>query len=346
MAYEDYNDAFGLLDESAEEIAARHRRKAGLQADTMAGFDSMIGNVLRGGPAPTEMPRGEPVAPAGTMFSDPQAANKLRAYTASKYGGAGRYGGAAGYMNDLESAFDARMRAFETMRQRPDLDPVALFEEMVARPTAETQATMAGPLKELEAITGQEQKRRESEMIAQALGLPEGAALSPEGLKTYTGVRGEQRAEREDVRAGQREKRLQAGQEFYQGQQRGKEPPIRAQEARAEQLLAAEGYNVERVGGNYYVMKGRSEVPNSDQLWNDAMQRARQQMTGGAGAQQAHPAVEAAKRAAQMNPNDPRVIQMQRSIAALKATSPEMFYPDGRPKPEAVIEAAKQNFGR
>ena len=45
MAFEDYNNALGLLDESAEEIAARHRRKVGLQADTMAGFDSMIGNV-------------------------------------------------------------------------------------------------------------------------------------------------------------------------------------------------------------------------------------------------------------------------------------------------------------
>ena len=305
---------------------------------------------------PVENVRTAPVGPSGTYsIEEGRTPEGLRADLAAESLRArgGRYGGAAGFMNDLEAASASRMRTADRIAQ---LDPrqqdtLALFDKFVGQPAAEEGAFMAEPLKALDAITEKEQNRRAMEALGAAYGLPPGTPVTEESLKTYKGIRGEQRAEAESTRAGQRERRLQTGAENTQQWRMGQPPSPRLIEMRAEQILADEGYAAERISGNWQVSKklGGNPVANSEQLWADAMRRSQQQLMSERGQSASavkHPSVVMGETIAKQNPNDPRVLNMPRSIAALKTSHPEMFFPDGKPMPAAVEEAAKQNFGR
>ena len=262
-----------------------------------------------------------------------------------------RYGGAAEDLNTLDEVFNQRLAAFERARPNMQVDPMALFEQMVAKPSAETQATMAKPFAELSALADKTRQNREMEAIGQLFGMPAGTPTSKEGLERIKGIRGEQRAQGEFQLSQDREKRLRVNAENTQNWRMGQPPSPRIIEMRAEQILADEGYDTVRVGTNWQVMKKNTNRPtqDSEQLWAGATRRAQQQLMAERGQSASavkHPAVVMGETVAKQNPNDPRVLNMPKSIAALKTSHPEMFFPDGKPMPAAVEEAAKQNFGR
>lgn len=291
-------------------------------------------------PISTDRPEGMTYAPGRAG----QATESLRAR-------GGRYGGAAGFLNDLESAAASRSRTADALskldpRQR---DTLALFDQFITKPAAEESAFMAPSLKALEDISAKEQQRREMEDIGKALGVPE--VKSEAGVKRVKDIRGEQRAQAEAKLSQDREKRLRVHEENTQQWRMGQPPSPKLIEMRAEQILADEGYDTVRVGTNWQVMKKNTNRPtqDSEQLWTGATRRAQQQLMterGQSASAVKHPAVVMGETVAKQNPKDPRVLNMPKSIAALKTSHPEMFFPDGKPMPAAVEEAAKQNFGR
>ena len=355
--------------ETADMIALRHRKKklpptVELEAQEPGVSDAGNGRyTFRRGkgasnePVYTDRPEGMTYRPGAADV----AASQLQNFMRDKYG--------ADYSNERTVGTpEWKAGGAESLKYSQLFDEVArrapknigLMDEVLGAWGASSQTQRASEQdlqKQLQGIDETARKRQEMEAIGEALGLPRGTPLSPEGLKTYTGVRGEQRAQAGEQRAqgsanlaDRRERRMATTAENVQQWRMGQPPSPRLIEMRAEQLLADEGYDAVQVGRNWTVTQKNTMRPVEDsaKLWADAQRRAQQQLMGerSQGQSPEHPAVTEVKRAGDANPNDPRVIQYKNSLAALKSAHPELFLPDGRPTRAAEEEAAKQNFGR